>query len=86
MDGWMDKIDILYTVEYYLVIKKKILLFAATWVDLGVIIFEVRKRKANNIFYVEPKVWHNSTYLWNKNRLNRYREQTCGCQGEEVGW
>ena len=52
----MDKIDILYTVEYYLVIKKKILLFAATWVDLGVIIFEVRKRKANNIFYVEPKV------------------------------
>ena len=29
----------------------------------------------------ESKIWHKSTYLWNKNRLTDIREQNCGCQG-----
>ena len=51
----MDKEDVvhIYTMEYYLVIKKnKIMPFAATWKQLEIIILgEVRKRKANNIRY-----------------------------------
>ena len=36
--------------EYYSVIKKEIMPFAATWMDLKVIILsEVRKRKTNTI-------------------------------------
>ena len=41
----------IYTVEYYSAIKKnEIMLFAATWLDLEILILsEVRKRKTNTI-------------------------------------
>ena len=41
----------IYTMEYYLVIKKsKIMPFAATWMDLEIVILnEVRERKTNII-------------------------------------
>ena len=35
-------------------------------------------------WYVESKIWHKWTYLWNRNRL-KHREQTCGCQGWGAG-
>ena len=38
-DEWIQKMWCIYTMEYYLAIKKnKILPFAATWVDLEIII------------------------------------------------
>ena len=42
---WINKMWYMYTVEYYLAIKKnEIILFAATWMDLGIIILsEVRQ-------------------------------------------
>ena len=49
----MDKEDVvyIYTVEYYSAIKKnEIMLFAATWMDLEIIILsEVNQRKTNII-------------------------------------
>ena len=49
----MDKEDVvhIYTMEYYSAIKKnKIMPFAATWMQLEIIILsEVRKRKTNTI-------------------------------------
>ena len=41
----------IYTMKYYLTIKKnKIMSFAATWIQLDIIIpSEVRKRKTNTI-------------------------------------
>jgi len=41
----------IHTMEYYSAIKKnKILLFAATWMDLeGIMLSEIRKRKTNTI-------------------------------------
>ena len=33
-------------------------------------------------FYVESKIQHKWTYLWNRNRLID-RKQTCDCQGGE---
>ena len=47
----MDKKDDIYTMEYYSAIKKnEIMPFAATWMDLEIIILsEVRKRKTNTI-------------------------------------
>ena len=52
--------------------------FAATWMDLEIIILsEVRKRKTNIWYHLntESERWHKWTYLWNRNR-----EETCGCQ------
>ena len=45
-DDWFKKMQYIYTMEYYSTIKKKneILSFAATWVDLVIIILsEVRQ-------------------------------------------
>ena len=54
----------MYIMKYYSAIKKnKIMPFAATWMQLAIIILsEVsRKRKTNNMcihLYVESKIWH----------------------------
>ena len=52
---------------------RKIMPFAATWLDLEIIILSKSdKRKINTIWYplfVECKIWHKWTYLWNRNRL-----------------
>ena len=60
--------------------------------DLEIIILnEVSQKKTNNVqyhLYVESKIWHKWTYVWNKTnqkKTYRYREQTCGCQGEGEG-
>ena len=45
----MNKEDVIYTTEYYLDIKK-IMFFAATWIDLDFIIHsEVSQTKTNTI-------------------------------------
>ena len=50
--------------------------------------------KGRQVTYDITFMWNLSydtkgTYLWNRNRLTRYRGQTCGCQGagrEGEGW
>ena len=50
-DEWITKMWYIYTMEYYSAIKKhEIMPFAATWMDLEIIILsEARQRKANLI-------------------------------------
>ena len=50
-DEWTKKMWYIYTMVYYSAIKKnEIMPFAATWVDLEIIVLsEIRKRKTNNI-------------------------------------
>ena len=59
-DEWIKKMWCMYTMEYYSAIKKtEIMPFAATWMDLEIIILsEVRQRKTNIIWcrlHVESK-------------------------------
>ena len=45
-EKWIKKILYIYTMKYYSAIKKnEIMLFAATWMDLNIILSEVRERQ-----------------------------------------
>ena len=47
-EEWIKKMQYIYTMEYYSAIKRKeIMAFAATWMDLDIILSEVRKRRTN---------------------------------------
>ena len=87
-DEWIKKMWYIYTMEYYSAIKKnKIMPFTATWVQLEMIILsEARKRKTNTIWYhlyVESKIWHKWTYLWN--RLTDIENRLVVAKREGVG-
>ena len=63
--------------------------FAASWMDPETIVLsEVSQRKTNTIWYylwVEFKICHKCTYLWNSDRLTDIqREQACGCWEFEI--
>ena len=49
MDEWIKKMWYIYTMEYYLAIKKnEILPFATTWMELeGIMLSEMSQRKTN---------------------------------------
>ena len=53
-DGWIKKRWYMYTMEYYSAIKKnEIMLFAATWMGLKIIILnEVRKKILHDVTYM----------------------------------
>ena len=49
-DDWIKKMWHIYTMEYYSAIKMNEMPFAATWIELQIIILrEVSQRKANNV-------------------------------------
>ena len=37
-EEWMKKMWYIHTMEYYSAIKRKVMPFAATWMDLGIVI------------------------------------------------
>ena len=58
---WIKKIWYIYTMEYYSAIKNnEIMSFAATWMDLGIVILsEVRQRQIS----------YDITYMWNLKKV-----------------
>ena len=58
-DEWIKKVWYIYTVEYYSAIKKnEIMPFAATWMQLEVIIL-------SEVSQTERQIPYDITYMWN---------------------
>ena len=80
----------IYTMEYYSVIKKnEIISFATTLMDLDIIILNKERKTPFNL-YVESKIWHKLTYLWNRNRLTDIENRIVVAKeegnGGEIDW
>ena len=63
--------------------------FAATWMDLEIIIgSKVSQKKTNTIWYhlyVEPKILHKWAYWWNRNRLTEIENRLTVAKGKSTG-
>ena len=80
----------IYTVEYYSDIKKnEVMPFAATWMDLEIIILsEVSQTKTNIIWYhlyVESKKNDTNELTYKQKQTHRHGKQTYGHQRGKVG-
>ena len=92
IDRGMDKEDVvhIYTMEYYSAIKKnEIMPFAATWMDLEIVILsEVSQRKTNigwyHLYAESKKDWYKWTYLQNRNGLTDLENELMVTRWE--GW
>ena len=90
-DRWMDKEDVvrIYNgIVFHSAIKKnEIMPFAATWMNLDVIILsKVSQRQLSyDITYMESKKkkWYKWTYLQNRNRLTDLEDKLTVAKGEE---
>ena len=88
IDRWMDKEDVVYIyvkyiMEYYSAIKKtKLMSFAATWMDLEIIILsEVSQTKTNIIWYhlyMESKKTMQINLFKKQKQTHRLRKHTYG--------
>ena len=90
IDRWTDKKDVVYMYNGVLAIKKnEIMPFAATWMDLEVIILsEVSQRKTNIIWYhlhVESKKMTQMNLFTKRKQTHRHRKQTYGYQRGKGG-
>ena len=77
-DEWIKKMWYIYTMEYYSAVKKsEVMPFAATWMDLELIILsEVRQ--------VEKDKYH-ITYLWNLKKRSRLTDAFSFCRSFPLG-
>ena len=93
----MDKeaVVYIYTMEYYSAIKKnEIMPFAATWIDLEIIILSAESQKEKDKYHMISLICgiSNMTQMnlfTKQNPSPRHREQTCVCPGGEglgEGW
>ena len=72
MEEWIRNKWYIYTMEYYLTVKKnEIMPLAATWMDVVIVILseESQKEKDKCPSCVAPKKLYTGTYLQNRNRL-----------------
>ena len=95
MDEWI-KMWYMYTMEYYSTIKKNELMpFAATWMDLEIIILSEVSQKEKDKYHMISLICgiQNVTQMnlsTKQRQTHRHREQTCGCRvgrdgGVELG-
>ena len=81
-EEWIMKVWYIYTVEYYSAIKKNEMPFAATWMDLEIIILSMSDR--------ERHISYDITFMWNlkendTNELTETDSQTSKTNLQRIG-
>ena len=77
LDEWIKKMWFIYTMEYYLAMRKnEILPFATTWLDLeGIMLSEISQRKIDICFHSYVELEKLNRRPWGKGRgKNSFRE------------
>ena len=75
-EDWIKKIWYIHTIEYYSAIKK--MSFAATWMDLKIIILKWSQRKTNTICLICEILKNNTNKLTKQKVTDRLCKQTYG--------
>ena len=52
VDGWIIKLWYIYTMEYYVAIKKGILPFVTAWIDLEIIMLSAMSQSEKNKYHM----------------------------------
>ena len=64
-DEWIKKMWYIYTMEYYSAIKKnEIMLFAATWMDIEIVIL-------SEVSQTKGQISYDIAYMWNLKKWYR---------------
>ena len=89
-DEWIRKMRYIYTVEYYLAIKKnKIMPFAATWMELETLILSEESQKEKDRHHMISLICgveNMAQMIYLQNRKDHgLGGQTCVCQGGGEG-
>ena len=85
MEEWMKKMWYIYTMEYYSAIRKnEIMPFAATWMDLEIVI-------TSEVSQTEGQIPYDITYMWNLKQtvqMNLFtkQKQNHSCRKQSYGY
>ena len=81
-EEWIKEMWHIYTMEYYSAIEKnEVMPFAATWMDLEIVIpSEVSQKEKDKCISLTCGIYKNIT---EQKQTHIYREQTSGCQSEK---
>ena len=81
---WIRKMWYIYPMDYDSAFNKnEIMLLAATWMDLVIIILSKISQKGKDRYHITYIMWNRkygtNKLIYKQKQTHRHREQTCGC-------
>ena len=84
INDWIRKMWYIYTMEYSVIKKNKIIPFAATWMELETLILSEVSQKEKDKYHMISLISgiiYGTNEPFHRKENHRRGQQTCGCQG-----